>query len=393
MQTLQVLIVDDELGMRHSIKRALRNHELPLPDVDEPIRFEMSEAESGEAALEILDERSFDLILLDHKLGGITGVDVLEQLNGRELDTLIIMITAFATIETAVRATKNGAFDFIAKPFTPEELKETIRKAASHLVVQRQARRLAEEKKRVRFEFIRVLGHELKSPLGAIENYLNIMKDRVAGESLGDYDPMIERSLLRAQGMRKLIADLLDMTRLESGEKKRELITVNLADVAQAAIDGVAINARERGITVRLEARGDLTFTADRSEMEIVLNNLVSNAVKYNRDDGTVNVVVAGTDDELSVVVRDTGIGMTSEEAARLFRDFSRIRNDKTRDIPGSGLGLSIVKKIAELYRGCVHVESEPDVGSTFTVVLNRRAAEADSTNDAREDQDLVADV
>jgi len=391
MDTLSVLVVDDEAGMRHSIRRALQDFTVRLPDIDGEVRCTVETAESGEDALELIPTRSFDLLLLDHKLGGMSGVDVLEELGKRDLDMLVVMITAFATIETAVRATKSGAFDFIAKPFTPDELKETVRKAASHLLVQRQARRLAAEKRRVRFEFISVLGHELKSPLGAIENYLNLLKDRVAGNDLDEYDKIINRSLIRAAGMRKLIADLLDMTRIESGEKRREITDVDVREVALAAIESVRPIAGQSGISIDLTESGPLHMTADRGEIEIIFNNLVSNAVKYNRDGGRVDVQLAGEDERVTITVRDTGIGLTPEEAGKLFHDFARVRNEKTRDIPGSGLGLSTVKKIAELYQGEVTLRSEPNVGSTFAIVLKRHTNPQDTTDAAQRIGTVVA--
>lgn len=374
METLRVLVVDDELGMRHSVARALRNHRITLREVEGEVGFTVDAAESGEQALEMLAAQSYDLMLLDHKMGGMSGIDVLEALRNDERDMLIIMITAFATIETAVRATKTGAFDFIAKPFTPDELKETIRKAAGHLLVQREVRRLAEEKKRVRFDFIRVLGHELKSPLAAITSYMELMRDRLAGEELKDYDSAVQRCLVRAEGMRKLIADLLDMTRIESGEKQRTIGAVDVAEVAQAVLDGQRLNAEARDVTLAFEASGDTKLQGDRGEIEIVLNNLVSNAVKYNREHGRVDVRLAGNDTEIRIEVQDTGIGLSADEAAKLFSDFTRIRNEKTRDIEGSGLGLSIVKKIAGLYDGTACVKSTPDVGSTFCVTLQRQS-------------------
>ena len=98
----------------------------------------------------------------------------------------MIMITAYASLETAVTATRRGAYDFLAKPFTPEELRGAVRKAARHLILQRQARRLAEEKRQVRFQFISVLAHEMKAPIAAIEGYLQMIRERALGESLGD---------------------------------------------------------------------------------------------------------------------------------------------------------------------------------------------------------------
>jgi signal transduction histidine kinase len=109
---------------------------------------------------------------------------------------------------------------------------------------------------------------------------------------------------------------------------------------------------------------------ADVREIEIILNNLLTNAIKYNRDGGCVDVSVREADGAALIAVTDTGIGMTAEETQRLFTEFARIRTERTRNILGSGLGLSIVKKLALLYDGDVTVESHPDAGSTFTVTL-----------------------
>ena len=372
MDTLRVLVVDDEAGMRHAVVRALRPFKVRLPDVEGEVCFEVEQASSGEEALALLAVRSPEIMLLDHKMSGMSGVDVLEKLRLQERDILTIMITAFATLETAIRATKSGAFDFLAKPFTPDELRETIRKAAGHLILQRQARKLAAEKRRVRFEFISVLGHELQAPLAAVEGYLNILRDRALGEQVAAYHDVVNRCLVRSEGMRKLILDLLDMTRIESGEKRRELARVDVREIARAALDTVRPAVDARGIAVELHGNEPVPMLADRGEIEIVLNNLLTNAIKYNRDGGRVDTQIHFDDQHVTISVADTGIGMTSEEAAKLFKDFVRIKNDRTRDILGSGLGLSLVKKLALMYGGDVSVVSQPDVGSTFTVVLQR---------------------
>jgi two-component system, sensor histidine kinase and response regulator len=372
MDTLRVLVVDDEPGMQHSVARALRHFTIHLPDVEGEVKFDVDRASSGGEGLEKITAQPPDIVLLDFKLGDMTGLDVLERLVAQERDVLTIMITAFATLETAIRATKCGAFDFLAKPFTPDELKETVRKAALHLVVQRQARKLAAEKRKVRFEFISVLGHELKAPLSAIEGYLRLLKDRAAGPDLTAYDNVIDRSLVRAMGMRKLILDLLDMTRIESGQKKRELVDLDVREIARMAMDTVRPDAAARNVTLQMHGETPVPMVADRNEIEIIFNNLLSNAVKYNRDGGRVDVRMGVDDQKLTITVADTGIGMTPEEAGRLFKDFVRIKSEKTASIPGSGLGLSLVKKLAIMYGGDATVSSKPDVGSTFTVVMQR---------------------
>jgi len=311
-------------------------------------------------------------------LPGISGLDVLHELAEAKSEVLTIMITAYASLDTAITATKRGAFDFLAKPFTPEEVKAAVRKAAKHLMLQRQARRLAEEKRQVRFQFISVLGHELKAPLAAIEGYLNLVKDQIAGGDPAVYRQAIERSLVRLQGMRKLILDLLDLTRIESGNRKRDLQEVDVSEIAKSCIETVMPDAHAKKITVALQAPGSVRMIADRGEIEIILNNLVSNAVKYNREGGRVTVTLSAQNDQVRIAVADTGIGLTREEAAQLFREFVRIKNEHTRNILGSGLGLSILKKIAALYGGDVAIESQADVGSTFTVLLNRASTAGD---------------
>jgi two-component system, sensor histidine kinase and response regulator len=371
-ETLHLLVVDDEVGMRLSVERALRHYSTHLPDMQHDVNFRVSQAESGEAALALIDADTPDIILLDYKLPGISGLDVLTALKERKLDILVVMITAYASLETAVQATKSGAFDFLAKPFTPEELRATVHKTTKHCMVQRQAAKLAEERRQIRFEFLSVLAHELKSPLAAVEGNLFILRDHMAGNEIQAYDHLVNRSLIRLEGMKKLIFDLLDLTRIESGQKKRSLAEVDVCAVARQAIETHSVLAVDKQVTISFQGPESLNLQADAGELEIIFNNLISNAVKYNRDGGTVVVAVREQDSRVAIEVRDSGIGMSQEEVARLFGEFIRIKNSKTMNILGSGLGLSILKRLSHLYGGKVTVESQPDQGSTFTVTLQK---------------------
>lgn len=375
MVDLRVLIVDDEPGMRMGAAKVLGRHVVDLAEIGREIRFAVDTAADGREALAKLEAGGWDLLLLDYKLPDISGLDILEEIRKRGIDVTTVMITAYASLEVAVTATKNGAFDFLAKPFTPDELRSVVGKAARSLALQRRAAKLEREKRQVRFQFISVLAHELKAPLSVVESFMYMMKDRTLGDEVDDYEEMIGRTLVRVEGMRKMIGDLLDLTRMESGQKVRELAELDVAEVAAVCLENVQQQAAERGIEVNSAMDGPLPMLADREEMEIVLNNLLTNAVKYNRDGGRVDLKIELRDGRLVIAVSDTGIGMTAEECGRLFREFSRIKNEKTRRIQGSGLGLSILKKIADLYGGSVSVSSEPDVGSTFTVELGAQAA------------------
>lgn len=370
MDPLCVMVVDDELGMRAGAERALRDYRVKAPDGCGEISFKVISAESGEEALQVISRTPPDILLLDYKLPGMTGLDLLVKLAAGSGDMLVIMITAYASIETAVQATRQGAYDFLPKPFTPEELRDVIRRSALHVVLTRQARQMAEEKKRVRFEFIRVLGHELKAPLAAVEGYINIMKDESLGTELAPYKEMIHRSHVRLEQMKKLIVDLLDMTRIEAGQKVRHVEKIDLCAALRDAAELVKPSARERGIGVSVQCPESYFTMADRSEMDMIFNNLLTNAVKYNRENGSVEAVLTPGDGQVEIRVTDTGIGMTPEEQEKLFGEFVRIKNDQTRNILGSGLGLSIIKRLVELYRGSVTVKSEAGKGSTFTAVL-----------------------
>jgi signal transduction histidine kinase len=366
--TLNVVMVDDEEALCLGVRRIIEKYKAHVPDVMVDVAYTFRYFTSGEDFLaHLTGGGQVDLLLLDLKLPGVSGMDLLDTLSEQGRAVLTIMITAYATFETAVKATKLGAYDFLAKPFSPDELRYAVRNATSQIILSKQARKLAEEKRQVRFNFISVLAHELKAPLNAVEGYLNILRTVEENPNL----QMVERSIVRVDGMKKLIGDLLDLTRIESGQRERVIKRLDMVRLAKAAMELFALEAERRGITMELEADNDAELFADAGEVEIVLNNLVSNAVKYNRDGGTVTVKLSRKGDAMRIAVTDTGHGLTPEEAGKLFNEFTRIKNEHTVKVLGSGLGLSTVRKIANMYNGEAVVSSEPGVGSTFTVTLH----------------------
>jgi two-component system sensor histidine kinase/response regulator len=368
-ERLRVLVVDDEEGIRLGVARVLEKFVASFPDIVAEISYEVEVAQTGEIAVERIKEAPPDIMLLDLKLPGIGGLDVLREAQALDPPVLTIMVTAYASVTTAVEATRGGTFDFLPKPFTPNEIKAVVRRATRDLILSRQAKKLAAEQRRTRFELIRVLVHELKAPLGAVEGYLGSILDGVVSDE-ETLRRVVTRSVARIQGMRQLILDLLDVTRLEAGMKAREFTTVQLSDLARDCMDGVRAQAEAKRIGLELVAPPELQVVAVRAEVEIVFNNLLTNAIKYNREGGSVEVTLSRHDDMVEIAVHDTGFGLNKEEAAKLFNDFVRIKNAKTRGIEGSGLGLATVKRIAGLYHGDAWVASEPDKGSTFTVTL-----------------------
>lgn len=370
MEILKLLIVDDELGIRTGIHRALKDFTVSFPFCEDDFEFEILDTETGEDAIEILDSTKIDIILLDNKLPGMEGIEVLEYIKANSIDTAVMMITSFASIELAIRATNNGAFNFIPKPFSAQDLKSAMESITKHLFLKRMTRRMKAEAKQVRFKFLSVLSHELKSPINAVEGYLRIMKDGQAGKDIASYEKMIDRSLTRLESMRGLIMDMLDFTKIESGTKSRSIQEFDAIEIAKLAIDSIYPMAIQMNVKIKRDFPDTLMMNADSGELEIIFNNLLSNAVKYNKEDGSVKFSIRKKGKSAIFEVEDTGIGMTDKEQDLLFKEFTRIKTRKTKNISGSGLGLSIMKKVIDLNKGIVKVESKEDIGSVFTVKL-----------------------
>jgi two-component system sensor histidine kinase/response regulator len=373
MAVLEVLVIDDEPGIRSGVARILRDFHVTYPFMDEDYTFDILEAPTGEEGISVIEQDKPDIVLLDNKLPGIQGVEVLEYIRERKYDIVVAMITSYASLDVAVRATRDGATDFIPKPFTPQELKSSIENITKQLYLKRITHKLKQDGKKIRYQFLSVLSHELKAPLNALEGYLRMMQDKQAGDRIDDYAEHIDRSLQRIQGMRNLIMDLLDFTKIRLERKDEKIQEVNLADVASGAMATVQPYAIQMEVSVNLEIRSEVKIMADPDDMEIVFNNLISNAVKYNKFGGKADITIDSSDTDAIIIVTDTGIGIEKRDSENLFTEFVRIKNEKTKNITGSGLGLSIVKKVVELYHGTIKVDSTPDIGTTFTIRLPKR--------------------
>ena len=373
MAVLKVLVIDDEPGIRSGVSRILNNFHVTYPFMDEDYTFEVTEAGTGEDGISILESDMHDILLLDNKLPGIQGVDVLEYIRKRNYDIVVAMITSYASLDVAIRATRDGAIDFIPKPFTPQELKSSIENITKQQYLKRITHKMKQEGKKIRYQFLSVLSHELKAPLNALEGYLRMMQEKQAGDRIDDYTTPIERSLQRIQGMRNLIMDLLDFTKIRLERKDEKIEEVHLSNIASNAIITVQPYAIQMELSIKLTIKSDAVIMADPTDMEIIFNNLVSNSVKYNKPGGKVEILIDSDENDVIIIFSDTGIGINDADKENLFAEFVRIKNERTRNISGSGLGLSIVRKVIELYNGTISVDSKPDIGSTFTARLPKK--------------------
>ena len=230
-----------------------------------------------------------------------------------------------------------------------------------------EVRRMAMEKQR----FIRTMVHELKSPLGAIQGLLEVVLDKSLGDELDLYLPMLERASARIDAQVGLISELLTLAR---SEQPGEAAGDEQADAGAAAL-AAAQPARERGarrgIGVEVQVQPGLPPVGmSAADLELVLSNLVGNAVKYNREGGAVDVSCRREDGAVRIDVADTGIGIRAENRDNVLGEFFREKRPETRELEGNGLGLAIVKRLVERAGGRLELTSAEGVGSTFSVVL-----------------------
>jgi len=220
-----------------------------------------------------------------------------------------------------------------------------------------------------RAQFLAVVSHEMRTPLTSIVSFSELLRGEAAGLSPDGlrFLGIIERN---ADRLLRLIDDLLMLNRLEAGGLPIELTQVTLPDVAAEAVKTAAPVAAKSGVTVHLDAGEGPQVLADPRRLTQVLDNLIGNAVKFSRVGGLVRVQLRYVRGTWRIDVSDTGIGIPSDEAARLFGLFVRGSNARIAGLPGTGLGLAIVKSLVEMHGGRVKVESVLDKGTTFSVFL-----------------------
>jgi two-component system phosphate regulon sensor histidine kinase PhoR len=220
-------------------------------------------------------------------------------------------------------------------------------------------------------DFVRMVSHELRSPLAAIQQQHAVILDGLAGELTEKQRELLTRAHAKIKGLLDLINDLLDVAKMEAGYGQLEQVPLDLRQILTEMVELLQAKAASQKLTLHLEAPAHLPLVrADHRSMEEVFTNLICNAINYSPDGGEVRIAAVPHQDYLEVQVRDRGIGIEAEEIPKIFDKFYRVKNPKTRQVIGTGLGLALVKGLIEAHRGSVEVESEVGVGTTFRVKL-----------------------
>jgi len=357
-----ILVIDDEESMRDSCFQALTR-----------VGFRAETAEDGSIGLEKIKETKPDLVLIDLKMPGISGMDVLEKVKEIDPNIISVVITGYATVESAVEAMKKGAYDFLPKPFTPEELRIIISRGLERRKLILETESLRKEKKLIEENFITMVTHQLRSPLVAIQQFFEVILGGMVGEVQEKQKDMITRSRDRMDGLLKLIDDWLDVARLSGGQIVDKLKRLSLKKVIKKLIEDMQPLAQKNDVSLEFgpSSENDLV-QGDEETLEQVFSNLITNAIRYNKPKGKVVITIKENKDFISAEVKDTGIGIAKEHLPFIFDQFYRVKRGEDHKIKGTGLGLSIAKKIVDAHGGSIKASSELGKGSSFIVLLSK---------------------
>lgn len=246
------------------------------------------------------------------------------------------------------------------------------------VVVMQEITRL-KELDRLKSEFVSTVSHDLRTPLTTIQGYVELLSR--AGPLNEMQTSFVDKALSSLSHITELISDLLDIGRIEAGYDL-EMTPLRLDELIRSAGEAAEVAAAQEGIALSLTLPDHPMWVwGNRRRLRQVLDNLISNAIKYNRPKGWIKVGARHNADHFVVSVRDSGIGIPSQEQPRIFERFYRVQSVETEDVPGTGLGLAIVKSVVERHKGRIWVESAYGEGSTFTFVMPVYTPRSDRSN------------
>jgi signal transduction histidine kinase len=428
MTTSNLLVVDDEESVAVTMAAIL-----------EMDGHRVTVSTSGLEAVGQLRKSSFDLVLTDLRLDDMDGLSIVSEVRRRQPETVVIMLTGYASLESAIKALREGAYDYLIKPCDVEELRavvargierrqlgiqlktrlaeletanDTIRRmnlelqqkidaATAELQVRMHELARANEEidglyrtaqanveqlqelDRLKSQFLSMASHELKTPLTSISGLAQVMLRRMRrrleqgppseSEWLQDQRGFLERlELLNSQTGRlgRLVDELLDVSRIESGKLEFQLEPVDLGDLVSEVANRLQMTTSLHTIEVDLDSTASVAVAGDRDHLEQVLDNLVSNAIKFSPDGGSIQVMVRRSDECVVLSVKDAGVGIPQNQLDAIFGLFYQAEDPVSRRTGGMGLGLYISQEIITRHGGRIWAESTPNEGSTFSISL-----------------------
>jgi two-component system sensor histidine kinase/response regulator len=357
----QILIIDDEVSILDGCKQAL-----------EKSGYTVITTSDGPEGIRLAWEKRPDLIFVDLKMPSCSGMDIIELLSKDMPDIVLIVITGYASIVSAVEAMKKGAYDYLPKPFTPDQIRAVTKRGIEHRSLKIEADRLREEKERMQRSFITFVSHEMRSPLVTIQQYIESLKVIASDRFTQDMKNIIDRCEKRLQNLQDLVEHWLDLARIENGTFSEAKVPLVLSSIIERSIEELTPLCQRRDLKLEAHIVDSLpNIMGDQESLLRVFTNIIGNATKYTPAGGKITVSAHSDDYYVYAGISDTGIGIPQDKLPFIFEPFFRVKGKEERQ-RGSGLGLTFVQKIMEAHDGKIEVTSQVDVGTTFMLKFPR---------------------
>jgi len=369
-----LLIIEDEDLVRDS-----------YVDMFEILGFQIDVAENGQVGLQKIAQKEYDIVITDLNMPVMDGLETLRRIKKKNPSIEVIVITGFATIENAINAMKEGAFDYITKPISLEHARIVLTRCVQHIneVNENEALRNLNARlqhvNKLKDKFITITNHELRTPLAVIKGYIdliNISLENVSAET-DEYLQIVNNTLGE---MIDLVERMHNLSQAENATERVYNETFNMVREILEVAGGMKLMFLQRGIRFSVfSTEKEIQINCDRNGFRRMIRELLQNALKFTESGGEVKLRIKKDKvrGKVYIKVEDTGVGIPVDQLDAIFEPFYEVQDvmhhstSKTEFMGGGiGVGLSIVRDVVEAAKGEIAVESEPGRGSVFTVIL-----------------------
>ena len=355
----KILIIDDEEIVIDSCTHILANS-----------GYQIFTANNGTKGLETLEQENPDLVFVDLKMPGLSGIEVLEKIQEYDSTIVPIVITGFATVSSAVEAMKKGAYDFLPKPFTPDEMRLIAKRALDKRVLVLETIALRREKEMLREQFAAIVSHELKSPLGAVQQSMYGLTSDLSDRLSEEQKSKILRLQSRIGDLIKLVNTLLRAISIDISTIRDNFEPTSIIESISKAIESVQQHAVRKDINIETSVQEGISLVnGNEVTLTEALVNIIGNSVKYTQMGGNIKINAKENTDNIIIEIKDNGVGISTDDLPYIFDAFY-VGKTKLENEQRSGVGLAITKRIIEAHDGSIMVDSEQGKGSTFVIQL-----------------------